>query len=143
MAKPRLNLRRYHNKIFFPENTAALCLEFFGQIKDVDITYHAAEQLIEDRRGIIPLPTREELLHATNTLVEFYEVLDDFDMPIGRAQKMLIRVHNLSEKYDYSYVLAREGFIVSAWANDKNDEHRLDGRASPPYFRPPVTEEED
>jgi len=136
MAKPRLNLRRYHNKIYFPESTAMMCLEFFGQIKDVDVTYHAAEQLMEDRRGIIPLPSREELLHNSNTLVEFYEVLDDYNAPQGTIQKMLIRVHNLSETYDYSYVLAREGYIVSAWANDKTDDHRLDSRASRDYYRP-------
>lgn len=140
MAKPRLNLRRYHNKIYFPDNTAVMCLEFFGQIKDVDVTYHAAEQLIEDRRGIIPLPSREELLHSSNTLVEFYEVLDEQNEPTGKCQKMLIRVHNLSETFDYSYVLAREGFIVSAWANDKNDDHRLDSRASRDYYRPHVAE---
>lgn len=140
MAKPRLNLRRYHNKIYFPDNTAVMCLEFFGQIKDVDVTYHAAEQLMEDRRGIIPLPSREELLHSSNTLVEFYEVMDEYNQPTGVCQKMLIRVHNLSEDFDYSYVLAREGFIVSAWANDKNDDHRLDSRASRDYYRPQVME---
>jgi hypothetical protein len=102
-----------------------MCLEFFGQIADVDVTYHAAEQLMEDPRGIIPLPTRTELLHNDNTLVELYEKLDDSNTPIGVAQKMLIRIHNLNEKYDYCYVLAREGFIVSSWASDKGDNHRL------------------
>lgn len=136
MAKPRLNLRRYHNKIYFPENTANLCLEFFGQINDVDVTYHAAEQLMEDRRGIIPLPSRDELLHPTNTLVEFYEQINEYGESLNKIQKMLIRVHNLSEDFDYSYVLAREGFIVSAWANDKNDDHRLDSKSSSDYYRP-------
>lgn len=143
MAKPRLNLRRYHNKIHFPENTALMCLEFFGQITDVDLTYHAAEQLMEDKRCVIDLPTRDDLLHATNTLVEFYELCDEEGNPQGRIQKMLIRVHNLHEKYDFSYVLAREGYIVSAWANDKNDDHRLDSRASRDYWRPPVSETVD
>jgi hypothetical protein len=138
MARSRPNLRRYHHKIHFPEDTAVMCLEFFGQITDVDVTYHAAEQLMEDRRGVIPLPTKEELVHHTNTLVEFYEQINEFGIPLGRMQKALIRIHNLDEKYDYSYVLAREGFIVSAWANDKNDDHRLDGRASKDYYRPPV-----
>jgi len=141
MTKPRLNMRRYHNKIHFPENTALMCLEFFGQIQDVDLTYHAAEQLMEDKRCIIALPTRDELLHSTNTLVEFYELCNDFGEPMGRIQKMLIRVHNLHEDYDFSYVLAREGYIVSAWANDKNDDHRLDSRASRDYYKPPVMEE--
>jgi hypothetical protein len=136
MAKPRPNLRRYHNKIYFPENLGAMCAEFIGQINDVDITYHAAEQLIEDRRGIIPLPSREEIFHPSNTLVEIYEQINEFGVSLNKIQKMLIRVHNLNEQYDYSYVLAREGFIVSAWANDKNDEHRLDSKASKDYYRP-------
>ena len=103
-----------------------MCVEFFQQITDVDVTYHAADQLLEDRRGIIPLPNRAELLHNSNTLVEFYERLDDNNRTTGVIQKMLIRVHNLHEAYDYCYVLAREGFIVSAWANDKGDDHRIE-----------------
>ena len=133
MAKPRVNLRCYHNKIYLPENVGEMCAEFIGQVTDVDVTFHAAEQLMEDRRGIIPLPSREEIFHPGNTLVEVYEQLDGDDMPLGRIQKMLIRVHNLSEDFDYSYVLAREGFIVSAWANDKNDDHRLDSKSSRRY----------
>lgn len=132
MAKP--NLRRYHHKIHFPENTGFMCVEFFKQITDVDVTYHAADQLLEDRRGIIPLPSRAEILHNENTLVEFYERLDDNNQPTGIIQKMLIRVHNLHESYDYCYVLAREGFIISAWANDKGDDHRIDKAHM--YWRP-------
>lgn len=99
--------------------------EFFQQINDIDVTFHAAEQLMEDRRGIIPLPTKGELFYNTNTLVECYEKCDEAGNPLGIIQKVLIRVHNLDETLDYCYVLAREGFIVSAWANDKTDDHRL------------------
>jgi hypothetical protein len=140
MARERLNLRRYHHKIYFPENTGEMCMEFLGQIKDVDVTYHAAEQLMEDKRCIIVLPTREEIFHSSNTLVEYYELLNEYGESMNRIQKMLIRVHNLHEDYDFSYVLAREGYIVSAWANDKNDDHRLDSRSSSDYYRPSVTE---
>ena len=135
MHKPKKIMRRYHNRIYFPENTAQMCLEFFGQIQDVDVTYHAAEQLMEDARGIIPLPSKIDLLHPTNTLVEFYENCDSRGNPNGVMQKVLIRVHHFDEKRDFSYVLAREGFIVSAWANDKTDQHRLTERAGE-YYRP-------
>lgn len=135
MAK-RPDLRCYHKNVYFPENLGEMCAEFIGQITEVDVTFHAAEQLMEDRRGIIPLPSREEIFHPSNTLVEIYEQINEYGEPLKRIQKMLIRVRNLSEKYDYSYVLAREGFIVSAWANDKNDEHRLDGKASRRYYKP-------
>lgn len=132
MAKP--NLRRYHHKIWLPDNTGFMCMDFFTQITEVDVTYHAADQLLEDRRGIIPLPSRAELLHNTNTLVEVYERLDSNNEPTGIIQKMLLRVHNLHPTYDYCYVLAREGFIVSTWANDKGDDHRIDKAHM--YWRP-------
>lgn len=135
MAKPKLNLRRYHHKVFFPENVAAMLMEFFHQLpQDISLTYHAADQLLEDKRGIIPLPDRSELLHKTNTLVEFYEQVDASGKPTGVIQKMLIRVHNLNSAVDYCYVLAREGFVVSAWANDKGDDHRLESNAV--YWKP-------
>lgn len=135
MSRSKIPLRRYHHTIHFPENVGMMCVEFFSQLNDVDVTFHAAEQMMEDRRGIIPLPSKLEIMHPTNTLVEVYETMNEFGQPLGRIQKMLIRVHNLSEEYDYSFVLAREGYIVSAWANDKNDTHRLTG-ARNDYYQP-------
>ena len=135
MAKPnKPNLRRYHQKVYFPENVGEMAGEFIQQIKEIDLTFHAAEQLMEDKRGIIPLPTRQELFHNGNTLVEFYEQCDPTGKPLGKIQKVLIRVHNLDDQLDYSYVLAREGFIVSAWANDKGDDHRLTNATD--YYNP-------
>lgn len=130
------NLRRYHKDVYFPGTLAEMLREFVGQFRasensqDPEPTHHAAEQLLEDRKALnynvtIPLPTRLELFDPSNTLVEFYEVLDKNNTPTGRIQKALIRIHNLHEHLDYTYVVAREGFIVSAWANDKGDEHRL------------------
>ena len=122
---PKPNLRRYHHKVYFPDNIGLMVVEFFQQINEIDVTFHGAQQLMEDKRGIIPLPTRAELFHNSNTLVEFYEQCEPSGDPLGRIQKVLIRVHNLDENLDYCYVLAREGYIVSAWANDKGDDHRL------------------
>ena len=136
MARTKNSLRRYHHKIYFPSNLQEMLIEFIGQIKDVDLTYHAAEQLMEDNRCIIPLPSRQEIFSDSNTLVEIYEQVNEFGVPLGRIQKVLLRVHNLDENYDFSYVLAREGYIVSAWANDKNDDHRLESKASREYYRP-------
>ena len=130
-------LRRYHHKVYFPawENLGSMVVEFFSGLKKVDITHHAATQLLEDKRGIIPLPSKQELMHPTNTLVEFYELLDRDGKSTGTIQKALIRIHNLSEKFDYSYIIARDSFLISAWANDKNDDHRLD-RSKNVYFKP-------
>jgi len=121
------NLRRYHHKIYFPENDKLLLMvaEFFQQLPKVDVTHHGIEQLFEDKRGLIPLPSKKELMQPENTLVEIYEILDAQGNPTGKMQKALIRVYNLNEKYDYAYVIAREGFIISGWALDKGDEHRL------------------
>jgi hypothetical protein len=57
--------------------------------------------------------------------VEVYEILDKYNNPTHKLQKILLRLHHLSDKFDYSYVLARESYIVSAWCNSKNDDHRL------------------
>lgn len=122
---PPKNLRRYHYKVFFPENTPAMVVDFFGQFQVIQTTYHAAEQLIVDKRTVIPLPTKEDLLTPTNTLVEFYEILDENGERTGKIQKALIRTSTMDEQYDFSYVISREGFMISAWATDKDDIHRL------------------
>lgn len=120
----KMNLRRYHYQIWFPENTSVMLASFFEQFEDVDITYHAAEQLIEDRNGIIPLPSKLEMMNPTNTLIEFYEIMDNTKRT-HILQKALIRIHDLDPKLDFSYVLAREGFVVSAWSQKKNDIQKL------------------
>ena len=146
MSRFPKNLRRYHKDVYFPRNLAEMLREFVGQFratepsKDPEPTHHAAEQLLEDRKAhkyneTVPLPTRLEMFDPSNTLVEFYEVLDASNEPTGRIQKALIRVHNLHENLDFTYVVAREGFIVSAWANDKGDDHRLTESATE-YYSP-------
>ncbi|MNK39737.1 hypothetical protein D3C87_583570 [compost metagenome] len=105
-----------------------MCLEFFENFETVQTTFHSANQLMDERNGMIPLPSRADLLHPSNTLVELYETIDKYDMPSGILQKVLIRVHHLDTNKDYAYVVARDGFLISAWANDKNDIHRLERR---------------
>lgn len=122
------DLRRYHNKVYFPpwEELGEMVIEFFKILPDDIVpTHHAAQQLLEDKRGVIALPTKPELMNPTNTLVEFYEILDRDGRATNKIQKALIRIHNLSEKYDYTYSVARDGAIITAWAVDKGDEHRL------------------
>lgn len=128
-------LRRYHYQVYFPDNTGEMCLEFFSQLpEDINPTYHAMHQMVDDESGIIDLPTKSDLLNSSNTLVEFYENLTPDNKPVGTIQKMLVRVPTLSNTKDYSYLVAREGFIVSAWSNDKTDIHRLTRNNN--YYRP-------
>ncbi len=137
MAKLKYKFNRFHNEVYFPPNYASMVLEFVNSFKgEVDVTFHAAEQLLEDKRGEIPLPTNIELLDPSNLLIEFYERLD---RP-GRIQKAVIRINNLSEKFDYSYVVARDGVIVTAWTNDKGDNHRLTDSLME-YVQPPTVTE--
>lgn len=119
------NLRRYHYRVFFPNETSEMVREFFESLPEIDITYHAAEELSNDKRGLIPLPTKNDLLRPENKLVEFYELLDEHGNSTKKIQKVVIRVPCFSDTLDYVYVVAREGFIVSSWAVDKNDIHRL------------------
>lgn len=128
MVEPSKNAKfnRYHCDIYFPEKYPDMVLEFVSLFDrdDVECTSHAASKMINEKndpRGIIPYPTKDELFDSSNRLVEFYELLDK----PGRIQKAVIRVGNLSEKYDYTYVVARDNTIITCWANDKGDNHRL------------------
>ena len=133
MAKKKTKFNRYHAGVYFPDNFAEMVLEFINSFTgEVDLTNHAAEQLFEDKRGTIPLPTNEELLDPSNKIVEFYERRDR----TGRIQKAVFRISNLHENLDYTYVVARDGVIVTAWANDKGDNHRLTNSLKE-YVQPP------
>lgn len=58
-------------------------------------------------------------MNTSNNLIEAYQRSD------GSLQKVVLRVPMLSPVFDYTYVIAREGYVVSAWANSKSDNHRL------------------
>ena len=118
-------MRRYHYKVYFPANTAQMHGEFFEQLQHLNVTYHAAYQMCDDPRSIIDLPAHADLVRPTSKLVEFYENLDNGNQPTGKIQKMLVRVSHLNEMYDFTYLVAREGYIISAWCSEKTDVHRL------------------
>lgn len=130
-------MRRYHHRVYFGENVGPMTCEFIKQLgeKEIGFTNHAEAARFSDKRGEIPRVTRKELFHPSNTLVEFYEILHKDGKPSARIQKLVIRIHNLSNSFDYTYVLAREGYVVSAWANDKGDEHRLT-HSEETYYHP-------
>ena len=131
--RKKAKFNRYHCEVYFPENFPQMVLEFINTFKgDVDLTTHAAEQMYEDKRGQIPLPTNDELLNPGNKIIEIYERLDK----PGRIQKAVFRIGHLNENYDYSYVVARDGVIVTAWTNDKGDNHRLTNALNE-YIQPP------
>lgn len=136
--KPKLKLRRYHYSVYFPNNTSEMISEFISQLSgDPKLTTHAVESLHDHKCGLIPLPTFDELFDRRNTVVEIYERLNESNQRENIAQKLAIRVPHLDPKglYDYTYVIARENFIVTAWGNDKNDEHRLT-ESFDRYYRP-------
>jgi len=135
MAKQRL--RRYHYKVHLPDNIGDMLLEFIKQLGDTEIgfTHHADAERLKDKRGVIPDVKKEDLFDNSNTLVECYEILVKGGRRSNKIQKLVIRLHNQDDKFDYTYVIAREGFIVSNWANDKNDDHRLVNGDST-YWRP-------
>lgn len=120
-------MRRYHHKVFFSNNVGKMLKEFIENLgaKEIEYKQHATIERCLDKRATIPQATKEILFHPKNTLVEFYEILTTDGVPTARIQKLVIRVHHLSNKFDYTYVIAREGFVISNWANDKNDDHRL------------------
>ncbi len=130
----KYNLRRYHYKLWFPDYYQDLIRNFFEDINIIQPTIHGLSELNRDKRGKIPIPTLSDLLNNHNILIEIYERLDNNNNPLMIAQKLVIRVAHLSDKYDYTYVIARKGFIVSAWAVDKDDNHRLTYSANSYYI---------
>lgn len=120
----RIKSRRYHYQTYFPENLSDMIVNFFSNFDTLGATHHAKEEMSSDKLGAIPMPTKEDILNHENIVIEIYEPIID-GVASGYIQKLLIRVKNLSDRLDYSYLIAREGFIVSTWANMKNDIHRL------------------
>lgn len=128
MAKPNNSekFNRYHYETYFPDNFPVMMLEFVTLFEDieVDCTSHAAGKMINEQnnpRGVIPYPTNRELFDNSNIVIEYYELLNH----PGRIQKAVIRTGIFSEKYDYTYVVARDNTIITCWANDVGDKHRL------------------
>lgn len=139
MAKPSnaAQFNRYHQNVYFPEKFPEMMLEFVSLFNDSDVecTSHAASKMINEKnnpRGRIPYPTSKELFDRSNRVIEYYELLDH----PGRIQKAVIRTGKLSEKYDYTYVVARDNTIITCWANDKGDDHRLT-KSLLEYVQPP------
>lgn len=130
----KYNLRRYHYKLWFPEYYQEMIRDFFEDIVVIQPTIHGLTELNKDKRGKIPVPTKYDLVDNRNTLIEIYERLDNNNNPIRIAQKLVIRITHLNSKYDYTYVVAKKGFIVSAWAVDKEDNHRLTHSAKSYYI---------
>jgi len=135
MKSRKKTVRRYHVGLWLPENIVTMATNFFQQLPDeLGVTYHGVEQLLEDRRLIqngdfIPTPTKRDLTGKNATLVEVHELLDKFSRnQTGIIQKLVVRVHHFSAIHDFTYVVSRDGFIVSGWSNDKTDVHEVDHR---------------
>ena len=133
MDYKKIKQRRYHHLVYFPKNISELLLTFLKSFCNIDFTNHALEEMDNDKFGEIPKPSLMNILHPDNILVEYYEPIVN-DVPSGYIQKILIRVVCLSKELDYSYLISREGYIVSAWANSKEDKHRLTNKNG--YYDP-------
>lgn len=115
------SVAKYHYSIHFPKDIEHLLSEFLQDLNSLALSYHATNQCISDRRGVIPFPSLLDLFGDNdNTIIEVCMFSNKRSI-----QKLVVRVKTLSEKYDYSYVVSYDGCIVSAWCNDKTDEHRL------------------
>ena len=136
---PKHKLRRYHKSVWMPNYAVGMVREFIEQLPFVDITDHASKEMYNDKFGRIPLPTKNELFNKGNELVEIFERILN-GVPTSVAQKLVIRVKILNNKYDYTYVIAREGFIVTSWSTEKSDIHKLT-KSLYEYYVPPAERE--
>jgi hypothetical protein len=132
MAYPSI---KYHYSIWFPPNIGYMCLDFFENISEIQSTYHFKNQVLDDPKGILEIPTKRDLMHPSNTLVEASEFIDENDLPTGKLHKLLIRCHHFSYEYDLCFVLANDGFLITTWANDKTDIHNIE-KSKDTYYSP-------
>jgi len=127
-------LRRYHVNVWMPSNIHDMVENFRTSIPDViGITNHAARELMNDTA---PTPTKDNIFGNDSQIIEAYEILNGIATrkPTGKIQKLVMRVQNLSPDRDFTYVISNDGWVVSGWANDKNDLHRLTGNGR--YYAP-------
>lgn len=136
-------LRRYHYKVWFPTDLCDMVKEFVTQLdgKEIGFTHHADKERLNDKRGIIPKVNKQDLLNNDNKIVEVYEILTNNGRRTNTIQKLVIRIVNIDDKYDYVFVLAREGFVVSCWINSKSDIHRITSSFSNYYCPPEIRKE--
>ena len=63
--KKNHKFNRYHSDVHFPEEFSKMVLEFIETfMEEINLTDHAAEEMYKDKRGMIPLPTRDETPRA-------------------------------------------------------------------------------
>lgn len=112
---------RYHKDIGFPENYIQTIINFFLGFDDTRLTFHSISEMADDKLTIIGMPHKTNLIDLDTELIEIYTDGDEFS-------KVLLRNKSMSNDYDFLYVIANDGAVVSAWANEKDDDHNTLGK---------------
>ena len=107
-------ITRHHYQVYFEENFREDLKAFLNSINAVSYSHHAKLQTIQDRYGIIPVIKKDSL--PSGTPIEYYRI-------DGILWKVVFKFTNFNSAFDYSYTIAKDGTVVTAWANEKSDNH--------------------
>lgn len=116
-------IERYHTSFGFPNGVLDALHEVVNNINELYLSVHSIVSMLGDKKSIVPVPNVEVLLEPENNLMEVY--VDD-----GKIEKFLIRVKTIDAEFDYTYVITKDGMIVTCWANDKEDVPTLNKRST-------------
>jgi len=109
-------MRRWHINFCLPCNFLRMVDSYLKNLPNiVRPTYHAAAEMLEDPFGPIPVPYKTDLVEGK--LIEIYE-----NEVINRG---VIRVKHMGPR-DYTFVVEKSGLLITAWSNNKNDNHVID-----------------
>jgi hypothetical protein len=105
---------RYRASEGLPEGIVPKLRSFMAALpQDLDLSYHAADEILADPLGMIPVPTAADLRDPENRLIEVYQDA------AGSLTKLVIRRTHLRPGVSYTYVVGRDGTLVTAWANPR------------------------
>lgn len=114
---------RYHTSFGFPDGVLDELHDTVNSIQSLELSVHSIMAMLGDKKSIIPVPNVDVLLETENNLMEVY--VDN-----GKIEKFLIRVKTMDDEFDYTYVITKDGMIVTCWTNDKNDVPTLNKRST-------------
>lgn len=115
----------YHAAIGFPEDPRLMVGRF-----DVRPTDHARERAREHRYGPFDLPEAVAVTEEMYRRDPYDAVRRDgtaphvFEITVerGRVEKAAVRYH-YNDTFDQTVVVTRDGTLVTAWLNRRNDDH--------------------
>jgi hypothetical protein len=98
--------------------------KFFKEFDEIYFTTHALKN-VEARKST--LLTKQDLLHKESQLISFFEQAPNKKRGF-LLKSILVRVCHLSQEKDFYVVTAKDGWVITTWANEKSRSRSCGGR---------------